>query len=114
VREVGHIDLREALELTALTALHDRERGGRLALRWLRRWLDESQPRAVDEAAMVAALVASLGGDGHQEALLALRAMSESATGASPRRAVRDGLGRKRSSVRREFDRPWPTYSSMR
>jgi hypothetical protein len=35
-REVGHIDRREELELTALTALHDRERGGRLALRRLR------------------------------------------------------------------------------
>jgi hypothetical protein len=76
-REVGHIDLREALDLTALTALHDRQRGRRLALRWLQRWLDESPPRAIDEAAMVATLLATLGGDGHHEALIALRALTE-------------------------------------
>jgi hypothetical protein len=75
-RDVGHIDLREALELTALTALHDRERGGRLALRWLQRWLEESGCRAMDEAAMVASALAALGGAGHHDALLSLRAVA--------------------------------------
>jgi hypothetical protein len=73
-REVGHIDLGEALELTALTALHDRSRGGRLALRWLQRWLAEGNTPAIDEAAMVAAALAALGGPGHHDALRSLRA----------------------------------------
>src|SRR4029077_8686372 len=38
-REIGHVELSEALELTALIALHDAERGQRAALRWLQRWL---------------------------------------------------------------------------
>ena len=34
-RDVGQLDLGEALELTALVALRDRERGRRYAVRWL-------------------------------------------------------------------------------
>jgi hypothetical protein len=40
-REVGKLDVREALELTALIAKRNRERGRRAAVRWLRLWLDE-------------------------------------------------------------------------
>jgi hypothetical protein len=93
-REVGHVHLSEALELTALTALHDRARGGRLAIRWLQRWLDESRPRTVDEAALVATLLAALGGDGHHAALLALRAVVEMPTAkASPSHRARHRAG---------------------
>ena len=82
-REVGRLDLGEALELTALIALHDRERGSRFAIRWLQRWLDDAGAAAIDEAAMVAAALAVLGGPGHHNALLSLRATAERAT--SPR-----------------------------
>ena len=41
-REVGTIDLTDALELTALIALRDRPRGQRAGARWLQRWLDET------------------------------------------------------------------------
>ena len=45
-RECGHLSLDEALRLTALVALHARDRGGRYALRWLTRYLAE-QPAAM-------------------------------------------------------------------
>ena len=75
VREVGHIDPAEALEPTALVALRDRERGGRYAVRWLQRWLDETEVATIDEAVMVAACLAALGGCRHRDALQSLRAL---------------------------------------
>jgi hypothetical protein len=70
------LDLAEALGLTALIALHDRARGERYALRWLARWL-ESQPEvALDEVVLVAAALRALGGEGHAEALMSLRAVA--------------------------------------
>ena len=44
-RDAGLLDLAEALELTALIALRDRERGARYALRWLQRWLERRTAR---------------------------------------------------------------------
>ena len=41
-RELGGLDLSDALELTALIALRDRARGPRAGARWLQRWLDET------------------------------------------------------------------------
>jgi hypothetical protein len=67
-REVGHVDLREALELCALMATHDRERGMRAGTRWLGRWLGQADGPPVDEVAMVAAGLAALGGPGHKAA----------------------------------------------
>ena len=62
-REVGHVDLREALELAALIARHDpRVRGRRASARWLRRWLEERPRATIDEAVMIAGLLAALGG----------------------------------------------------
>jgi hypothetical protein len=73
-REVGHVDLREALELAALIARHDpRVRGRRASARWLRRWLEERPRATIDEAVMIAGLLAALGGAEHKAALAALR-----------------------------------------
>jgi len=81
-REAGRLELDEALELTALVALRDRRRSRRLAARWLQRWLEERQAPLIDEAVMVAASLAALGGPLHAEALAALRRLA--AHGASP------------------------------
>ncbi len=74
-REVGKIDLHEALELTALVALDDRTRGRRLAARWLERWLGETPAPMIDEAVVVAGCLAALGSELHDAALAALRAV---------------------------------------
>ena len=76
-REVGHVDLREALELAALIAKHDpRVRGRRASARWLRRWLEERPRATIDDVAMVAGLLAGLGGPAHRTALAALRELA--------------------------------------
>jgi hypothetical protein len=71
-RELGRLDLADALELTALIALHDRDRGRRAALRWLRWWLDAREP-ALDETAAVVGSLVALGGPSHNAGLAALR-----------------------------------------
>jgi hypothetical protein len=71
-REVGVIDLGEALELTALVALHDRSRLGRFAARWLERYLVEVVT-TIEEVVFVAGCLSALGGPRHAEALAALR-----------------------------------------
>ena len=76
VREVGVLDLREALELTALIAEHDRSRSARYTVRWLVRYLEAANAPTMDEAAFVAACLAALGGQRHAEALSALRAVT--------------------------------------
>jgi hypothetical protein len=87
-RELGHISLREALELTALVARHDRVRGSRLAARWLERWLGDSPAPMIDDAVIVAANLAALGGGGHDAAVSALRASAARVSGKAgpPRR----------------------------
>ena len=87
-RELGHISLREALELTALVARHDRVRGSRLAARWLDRWLGDSCAPMIDDAVVVAANLAALGGGGHDAAVSALRASAARVSGKAgpPRR----------------------------
>lgn len=87
-RELGGLDLTDALELSALIALRDRGRGHRAGARWLQRWLDETVGATVEEAAMIAAALAALGGPGHAEALLSLRAVAERATSRRLQRGV--------------------------
>src|SRR5262245_41391284 len=72
-RGCGALSLDESIRLTALVALHDRERGRRYAARWLTRWLERRPAATFDEVAMVVGLLGALGGPGHAEALQALR-----------------------------------------
>ncbi|HEX4518180.1 MAG TPA: hypothetical protein VH063_01235 [Gaiellaceae bacterium] len=72
-RELGRIDLPDALELTALVAAKNRERARRMAARWLERWLAEARSPAIDEAVLVAVCLAALGGECHDAALTTLR-----------------------------------------
>jgi hypothetical protein len=75
-RELGGLDPSEALELTALIALNNRERGQRYAVRWLKLWLDEAKPAAtMDAVSMAASALQALGGPGHAEALELLRTL---------------------------------------
>jgi hypothetical protein len=71
-REIGRINLVEALELTALIAKRDPKRHRRYAVRWLWRYLGESESVMIDDAAVAVGLLLALGGKRHDEALLAL------------------------------------------
>jgi hypothetical protein len=77
IREVGHVWLNDALELTALIALKDPPRSRRVAARWLQRWLEEGDTPTIDEAGMVAGCLAALGGPRHEAALAALRSLAK-------------------------------------
>lgn len=79
-RAVGQVALVEALELTALIARDDRERGRRAAARWLRRYVAEARALTVEDAALASASVLALGRPAHATALIALRAMAAQAT----------------------------------
>jgi len=75
-REVGVIDLREALELTALIAERDGPRSERYAIRWLSRYLDEAHAPTIEDVAFIAVCLAALGGQRHAEALSVLRTVA--------------------------------------
>jgi hypothetical protein len=66
--------LAEAIEFTALPAVRDRERSRPLAVRWLRRWLDETGSPPLEDVALIVACLTALGGQRHGHALAALRA----------------------------------------
>ena len=87
-RELGGLDLSDALELSALIDLRDRARGQRAGARWLQRWLDETSGATADEAAMIAAALAALGGPEHAGAPLSLRAVAVRATSQQPSRSI--------------------------
>ena len=79
MREMGVISLSEALQMTALVALRDRDRLGPWARRWLARFLEERQP-SPEETTIAAASLAALGSAGHHSAVTALTDMAEPAT----------------------------------
>jgi hypothetical protein len=66
------LNLDDALELTALVVLRDRDRGRRYSLRCLRRWLNETKP-TIEGAAIVTSCLAALGAPEHRATLETLR-----------------------------------------
>jgi len=76
-REIGHVSLLEALDLTALIARKAPRRHPRVAARWLLRYLKEHPTATIEEAGVVAACLRALGSPGHDEATRTLRAMTE-------------------------------------
>jgi hypothetical protein len=81
MRQMGQIELAEALELTALIALKDPRRRSRFAARWLQRLLEEHASVTIEEAALAAAALAALGGPGHDNAASVLVSVCKRATG---------------------------------
>jgi len=73
-RELRRLSLADALELTALITLRDRRLHRRVAARWFVRYLEDRDGATIEEAAMIVACLASLGGYGHEAALQTLRA----------------------------------------
>jgi NAD(P)H-dependent FMN reductase len=84
-RELPHLSLGDALELTFLIARKNPARHSRAAARWLRRYLEEHPEATIEEAGLVASCLAVLPGATYKEAVQTLRAMAETAT--SRRRA---------------------------
>ena len=80
LRELGRPSLLELLELTSLIAVKDPRRHGRVATRWLQRYLDVRGDATIDEAILVTAALQQLGGHSHGAALTALRDMADSAS----------------------------------
>jgi hypothetical protein len=87
-RSIGRLSLAESLDLTALIAQKDPRRRSRVAARWLLRYLEAADQALIEEAALVASALAVLGGPAHEEALSALREMTEKAS----RRPVSHGV----------------------
>jgi hypothetical protein len=79
IRNMGVVKLQEALQMTALVALRERDRLDLWARRWLLRFIEDCQP-SLDEVVIAAASLAALGGSGHHAAVAALTDMSKPAT----------------------------------
>jgi hypothetical protein len=77
LRELGRPTLSELLELTILIAQQAPHRHGRVAARWLLRYLEHDDQATIEHATLVAACLASLAGRHHAEAASTLRAVSE-------------------------------------
>ena len=86
--EIPRPSLVDLLDLTALIALKDPGRRGRVTARWLARWLGAADQATIEEAALVASLLQALGGKHHEHAYTALRDMAEEVTSLSARRRV--------------------------
>ncbi len=78
-RELSHISLGDALELTALIAAKDPHRADRASGRWLRFYLGAAQPATLRDAATVVGCLSAFGGPEHAQALATLRAMAKRA-----------------------------------
>ena len=80
MRELGRPSLVELLELTALIASKDVGRHGRVAARWLFKYLEAKDDATIEDAVLAAGCLSALGGGRHLEALATLRAMAEDAS----------------------------------
>jgi hypothetical protein len=76
-REMHAVSLEESL--TALVVQKEPRRRTAFTVRWLRRLLDEDRHLTIDQAALAASALASLGGRGHEEAHAALAAAHRAA-----------------------------------
>ena len=98
LRELGRPSLVELLDLTALIAEQDAGRHGRVAARWLLKYLSAKDDATIEDATLAVACLEALGGRRHLEALATLRAMAEEA---GVRQVLRAGVaGRSRSAER--------------
>jgi hypothetical protein len=87
-REMGHVDLGEALELVALIARHDPRRHGRAGARWMRIYLDARTAAGLDDVVFVAGCLSALGGREHEAAMASLRAVARTANSRGAVRGV--------------------------
>jgi hypothetical protein len=73
-KEIGRINLAEALELTALVARKQPHRYGRFAARWLCLWLEEHEKATLEDVALLVSNLRSLASPTeHDSALTILR-----------------------------------------
>jgi hypothetical protein len=82
LREADQVDLGDALEFVILVALRNRTRSRRMCVRWLERYVGETPGVEIETVAVLAGLLAVLGGPDHLRAASALRSMAERASGA--------------------------------
>ena len=87
-RELGWINLLDALDLLALLTVKDPRRGERAKARWLRRYLEADPAAGLRETATVIGCLDALAGSGHEQALALLRTFAERASRDRPPRAV--------------------------
>jgi hypothetical protein len=85
-KQVGPLDLREALEFTALIAKHDRARAHDAKVRWLRAYLNETEGVTVSDCQLVISRLAALGSPSHDSALTLLRKAAKQARAKPGRR----------------------------
>lgn len=75
--EIPRPTLADLLELTALIALKDPGRRGRVTVRWLQRYLEASPHSVLADVSFIVACLDALGTGHHASALAALRALAE-------------------------------------
>jgi len=66
-RDLPHLSLIDALELTLLVARKDPRRHQRVAARWLQRFLEEDPAATIEEASLAASALIALTGASFQE-----------------------------------------------
>lgn len=89
LRALGKPSLAELLELTILIAEREPRRHARVSARWLLRYLEVRDAATIGDASLVTACLVALGGDRHDEASTALRAMAKTTSSHPSVRAVR-------------------------
>jgi hypothetical protein len=71
-REIGRVTITEALELTALVARKQPQRYGRFAARWLCMYLEEHEPKTLEDVALLVSNLQSLATPKDQGSALAI------------------------------------------